>query len=93
VVRTTQAEEDLIAIWTTIYFDNPAAADRVVDRLDETCRMLGAHPESGRARDDIAPGFRYFPASPYLVLYRIASDDQVEIVRIVHGRRDLASLF
>jgi toxin ParE1/3/4 len=46
----------------------------------------------GPARDDIRPGQRYLVSGSYLLLYRILGDD-IEIVRIVHGRRDLYGLF
>jgi plasmid stabilization system protein ParE len=32
IVRTQRVDEDLIAIWTGIAKDNPAAADRVLER-------------------------------------------------------------
>jgi toxin ParE1/3/4 len=91
--RTAQAEEDLIAIWLTIAADNPPAADRILDRIEAVCQMLAHHPAAGPAREDIAPSLRYFPVSPYLVLYRIVTEQHVEIVRVVDGRRELSSLF
>jgi toxin ParE1/3/4 len=93
VTRSAQADEDLIAIWLMIAAENPAAADRVLDRMDDVCDMLAHYPAAGPARDDIAPSLRYFPAPPYLVLYRIVTEEHVDIVRVVDGRRDLSSLF
>jgi toxin ParE1/3/4 len=43
---------------------------------------------SGRSRDDVEPRLRSAFASPYVVFYRISTDG-VEIVRILHGRRNL----
>ena len=45
----------------------------------------------GPARDDIRPGLRYLVSGSYLLLYRIVGDD-IEVVRAVHGRRDLYGL-
>jgi len=59
VVFTKKAREDLIDIWLHIAEDDPAAADRVLDRLDEAASLLADHPEMGAARDDIRPGLRY----------------------------------
>lgn len=92
VVFTRQAREDLIDIWLHIAEDDPRAADRVLDRLDETARHLAGHPEMGAARDDIRTGLRSLISGPYLLLYRV-TDPGVEIVRAVHGRRDLFGLF
>ena len=92
VVFTKKAREDLIDIWLHIAEDDPTAADRVLDRLDDAASHLADHPEMGAARDDIRPGLRYLISGSYLLLYRI-TDAEVEIVRATHGRRDLISLF
>lgn len=92
VLFTRAARDDLIDIWTHIAADDPAAADGVLDKLDEVASYLIQNPEMGPARDDIRPGLRYLVSGSYLLLYRIVGDD-VEIVRAVHGRRDLYGLF
>lgn len=46
---------------------------------------------AGPARDDIRPGMRYLVASDHVVLYRF-DGVEVHIVRIVHGKRDLAGV-
>ena len=53
--------------------------------------LLGQYPEIGRERRDIAPGLRYLASGNYLILYRLAPT-AVEIVRYVHGRRDLRAM-
>ena len=55
--------------------------------------MLVDHPKIGAVRDDIRPGLRYLVSGSYLLLYRLVSDAEVEIVRVVHGHRDLFGLF
>jgi toxin ParE1/3/4 len=81
----------LIDIWAYIARDNPAAADRLLDTLDEKSLALASNPQIGMARDDIAPGVRHFPVGRYLILYRDLGDG-VEIVRYVHGMRHLQNL-
>ena len=92
VYFTRAAREDLIGIWTHVAEDDAAAADRVLDRLDEAASHLAHNPQMGPARDDIRPGLRYLVSGSYLLLYRV-TDDGIEIVRAVHGRRDLYGLF
>jgi len=89
---TRQAREDLIDIWLHIAADDPGAADRVLDRLELAAMNLTENPRMGPARDDIRQGLRYLVSDTYLILYRIVKDG-VEIVRVVHGRRDLFGLF
>jgi toxin ParE1/3/4 len=90
--RTAQAEEDLIDIWAYIASDNPAAADRLLDILDEKSQALARNAQIGMARDDVAVGARPFPVGRYLILYRDLGDC-VEVVRYVHGMRRLQDLF
>jgi toxin ParE1/3/4 len=74
LLRTAQAEEDLIDIWCYIAKDDPRAADRLLDDLDATSHALAVDPGMGMARDDIAAGVRHFPVGRYLILYRELGD-------------------
>jgi plasmid stabilization system protein ParE len=49
---------------------------------------LADNPLMGRLRPEIAPELRYFTVGKYLILYRTVLDG-VQIVRIIHGARDL----
>lgn len=91
-IRTRRARQDLVGIWRHIAADNLAAADGLLDRIDERCARLVESPRLGAPRDDIRPGLRYVVVGEYLILYRIV-DEGILIVRIVHGRRDLFGLF
>jgi toxin ParE1/3/4 len=87
-----EAERDLIAIWQHIAADNAEAADEFLDSLHRASQTLAENPRAGRARNDIARGFRYFPSENYLILYRLA-DESIEVVRYLHGARDITALF
>ncbi len=91
-ILTKRAREDLIEIWLHIAEDDSKAADRVLDDLNKAIQELCEHPKIGAARNDIRTGLRYRVCGSYLLLYRI-TDTGVEIVRAVHGRRDLFGLF
>jgi toxin ParE1/3/4 len=91
IKRTAQAEEDLIDIWLYIAHDDERAADRVLDDIEEKLLLLADQPGLGPARPDIAPDLRYFPVRRYLILYRQITDG-IEIVRVVHGARDVPML-
>lgn len=71
IVRSAQAEEDLIAIWLYVAADNEAAADRLLDRIEGRWLQLAAYPLSGPPRDDIASGVRHLVVGDYLTLYRV----------------------
>ena len=89
--RTEQAERDLVDIWVYIARDNIAAADRLIDEMDDKTKNLAFYPKMGRERFDILSGVRSISVRKYVILYRLTSDE-IEILRYVHGRRDLKSV-
>ncbi len=55
--------------------------------------MLAGFPYVGRARDnDFGPGCRGVAVGEYVIIYCVENED-VLILRVVHGRRDLEALF
>jgi len=92
ITVTKQAKQDLIEIWVYVADNNPAAAEKLLDTLNKKIGMLADHPLLGPARPDIAPDLRYLISGNYLILYRVIGDS-VEIVRVLHGARNLSALF
>jgi toxin ParE1/3/4 len=99
VLWTPRAREDLVEIYMTIGVEQPDAAERYFDRIEEKARWLRDQPRRGPRRPDIRPGARMLVEAPYLILYETVLDtddgplEAVVIVRVVDGRRDLPSLF
>ena len=91
-IRRPQAKEDLLEIWAYIAADNPAAADNLLRRIDKKSRTLADYPYMGRERSDIDPGLYSFPVGNYLIFYE-HTDNGIEIVRVLHGARDVYSQF
>ena len=88
---TEQAEADLDELWAYIAANNPDAADRMVDAVLEGSRMHVRFPGMGQSRDDLRPGLRCFVVSPYVVFYR-PIEDTIEVLRVLHGARDISRL-
>ncbi|PZO72442.1 MAG: type II toxin-antitoxin system RelE/ParE family toxin [Sphingomonas taxi] len=86
--RLPQAIRDVDEIWLYIARHDPIAATRLVERLISSVARLADYPESGPARPEIGFGARSITVGNYLVLYRVKRDS-VDIVRIVHGAREL----
>lgn len=89
--RLPQAVRDVDNIWDMIAAHDPTAAKRLTHRIAAKTGILADYPESGRARPEVGEGVRSLVAGKYLILYRIGPDS-VDIVRVVHGARDLAGL-
>lgn len=86
------ATADLQTIGTYIAQDNLQAALAVVDRLEQRCKDAVANPHIGRKRPELQIGLRSLTEWDYVIFYR-ALGGTVEIVRIIHGRRDVAKIF
>jgi toxin ParE1/3/4 len=84
----TAAVADLDAIFDDIAEDNPHRAVSFIDEVIDHFDAIAERPFSFPARDDLAPGLRAGLYRPYLILFRIAGG-KVEIVRVIHGARDI----
>jgi toxin ParE1/3/4 len=91
VLRTRQAEDDLLDIWRYVAQDNPDAADRVVARIGNALELLARNPLMGPARPDLRDDLRYFVSGRYLILYS-AREAGIVVVRVLHGARHLPDL-
>ncbi len=87
-----QAEQDLDEIWWYIAQDNPKNADRFLDSIQETCVVVSEYPNMGEARDELLAGLRSFPVGSYMIFY-MPQKDMLNIVRVLHGSRDLKHVF
>jgi toxin ParE1/3/4 len=86
------ALEDLVEIGDYIAKDNIKTAVTFVEHLQNRCYSLGKHPNLGRKREEIRIGMRSITEGNYLILYRLHAT-YVEIVRVVHTKRDINKLF
>ena len=96
ILKTRRAEQDLVDIWDHIAEDSLEAADRWLDALLDKARLLADQPHLGRSRPDLvpdlAPDLRSFPIRAYVIFYRPVTGG-VEIIRVLHGARDLDPAF
>jgi toxin ParE1/3/4 len=87
-----RASEDLTEIWSYIADDSVANADAFIDKLYETMEVLSRQPGSGRRREELASGIQSFPFGRYIIFYRAVTSG-IEIVRVLHGARDIENIF
>lgn len=71
---------------------NIEAGERFVKRFADKCRNLIKFPSMGRIYVEIMPNIRGIPLDGYVILYQVKGEE-IEIVRVVSGYRDLESLF
>jgi toxin ParE1/3/4 len=92
IVRTPAAVRDLAAITDYIAADNLTAALGFYDEVDRLLIMIAQYPEMGEAVDHLSPGLRRFTLGNYLLFYRRVGDE-IELIRVLHGARDIDRLF
>ena len=92
-ILLNSAEVDLVDIWRYIARDSPQNASRLVRRIRTLCNTaLVDNPLIGRARPELVRDLRSFLVGNYIVFYR-PIENGVEIVRVLHGNRDIETLF
>ena len=92
ILRTEQAELDLVEILLFLRSRSPNLADRFESDFEAKCRLLAEFPLMGRDRGELAPELRSSLVKPYVLFYR-PLDDGIEIIRVIHRSRDLSGLF
>ena len=88
---TREALADLSDIQDYLLQHSPAAA-RVMQEIERSCRLLSQFPLMGAARDTLQPGLRSHPSGRYTIYYR-PSNGGIDVLRVLHGSRDVTGLF
>ena len=88
---TSLAEQDLEAIGDYIAVDNPKRALDFVRELRKQCRRIAQNPLAYRLRSELAEGLRSCAFGHYVIFFE-AGSEEIAIVRILHGARDLPAV-
>jgi toxin ParE1/3/4 len=89
------AEADLDDIWPYVAKESSSIeiANRLIDTITDGFLTLARFPYMGRSREeDFGPGYRSLPVGEYVIVYCVKNED-VLVLRVVHGRRQLEALF
>jgi toxin ParE1/3/4 len=94
VLRTPSAEQSLLEIARYIARQSQSVqrASRFLDRIEQKCALVATQPLSGEARPELGPRVRCFPVDSCVVLYE-PLDDGMLVLLVVHGARDIPSVF
>jgi toxin ParE1/3/4 len=91
-ILTQQAQRDIDEIWDAVAEENPAAAERLVDQIEQTLRRLPDAKSLGPSYDTTVPGVKHFPIPrTKYVLYFSRLRAAQQILRVLHGRRKFTS--
>lgn len=87
VLRSWNANQDLLHIWRHIANDSPNAADRMLRRINAAVDRLGRHPNLGERLPQHSESLRRIVVGNYAVFYEVR-DEAVRVIRILHAARD-----
>jgi toxin ParE1/3/4 len=98
LVWSALAEGDILDAYLHLGLDSPDAAERLLDALNEAVTFILENPAAGSPRASSSArtqgtrfwALRAFPN--YLVFYKADARGAVEIVRFLHGARNLSRL-
>jgi toxin ParE1/3/4 len=92
-VLAPQAALDLVEIWRYIKEQTGLTmADRVESGILEKIAFLAGTPGAGHSRKDLTEeDVKFFSVYSYLIVYR-PTTKPLQIVSILHGRRDLEQI-
>lgn len=89
---TNKAVEDLSDIWNyTVETWSERQADLYYEMLIVTCQEIADNPACGKRYEEITNKLYGFRANKHVIFYRLIAQEEIEIVRILHGSMDLKS--
>ena len=77
---------DLEDAYSYVAADNPAAARRLVEQIEEGVRQLSRHPRLGRVGRVAGTRELVIAGTPFLVVYELEAD-RPAILTVLHGAR------
>jgi toxin ParE1/3/4 len=92
IVIRPRALDDLGEIWAYIAEDSPVHADAFAARIDRKFHALARQPGMGRARPELNKDLRSLAVGRHVIFYLPLSNG-IEVVRVLHGARDIEAEF
>ena len=87
-----QAVGDIRQIWSYVASDSLKAARRLRLKLFDACQKIATNPGMGHLREDLTDKpVLFWPVGNYLIVYN-PGREPIEIIRILHGARDVPKL-
>jgi toxin ParE1/3/4 len=93
VVFNARARNDLWDAWEHVAGYSEAAADRLVDRIEDEVYKLRDMPGMGHQRKDVKDRrLLFWTVWPYVIAYRVTRRT-LYVVRVIHGSRNFRKIF
>ena len=89
-----RAVDDLADIWNYTYDEwSEKQADKYYELLLEGCNELANNPSLGKLYSEISNSLMGYKWGEHIIFYIAIARDEIEIVRVLHGRMDIKEKF
>jgi toxin ParE1/3/4 len=90
VILRQKAIDDLNDIWDYTFEQwSEKQADKYYATLKFACKEIGENPEIGREYPGITNNLLGLKSGKHIIFYHLISDNEIEVLRILHERMDL----
>ncbi len=90
VVLKQKAIDDLNTIWTYTFEKwSEQQADKYYTIIKLSLKGIGKSPDIGKTYPKINKKLLGFKSGKHIIFYHLVSEDQIEVLRILHERMDL----
>lgn len=87
---TNKAIEDLSKIWDYTYeVWSETQADKYYELLIDACREIAENPTIGKSYREIDENILGYRTNQHIIFYQVTAPNEIEVLRILHGRMDL----
>lgn len=92
VILRQEAIDDLTDIWDyTLREWSERQADKYYETIKFACKEIGENPSIGKNYAEISKHLLGLKSGRHIIFYHQISEDEIELIRILHERMDLKS--
>ena len=92
VILRQEAINDLTDIWNYTFVEwSENQAEKYYEIIKFACREIGINPNIGKNYTEISTYLYGLKAGKHIIFYHQISENEVEVIRILHERMDLKS--
>ena len=90
VILRQEAINDLSDIWEYTFQEwSENQADKYYETIKFACKEIGKNPNIGRIYTEISKNLLGFKSGKHIIFYCQISENEIEVIRILHERMDL----
>lgn len=92
VILRQEAIDDLTDIWNyTLWEWSERQAEKYYEAIKFACKEIGENPGIGKNYTEISKHLFGLKSGRHIIFYHQISEDEIEVIRILHERMDLKS--